>query len=151
MDMTGKAFVEAIEPYGLTPLLLIGIVAVCVAILCLFVLPVWKEKMRADADTERMRAEAEVRIEESREKRKADELQLRDEREQERAEIDTRTTVILEGLKASIDALKTSQDVMTAQIEASKVSSRKMGETVEDTNRKVDEIHHIVVMGGRNA
>ena len=147
MDATGAALVHAVEPYGLMPLFFLGAGIAVVAVLCAFVFPAWKDKMRSDADTERMKAEAQIKLEEQRETRKAEELKLRDEREQERAAIDSKTAVLLEGLKTSIDALKSAQEVVTAQIDASRTSSQRMGGMVEDTNRKVSEIHHELIGG----
>lgn len=147
MDATGAALVQAVEPYGIMPLFFLGAGIAVVAVLCAFVFPAWKDKMRADADTERMKAEAQIKLEEQRESRKAEESKLRDEREQERAAIDSKTAVILEGLKTSIDALKSAQEVVTAQIDASRTSSQRMGGMVEDTNRKVSEIHHELIGG----
>lgn len=138
---------QAVEPYGIMPLFFLGAGIAVVAVLCAFVFPAWKDKMRADADTERMKAEAQIKLEEQRESRKAEESKLRDEREQERAAIDSKTAVILEGLKTSIDALKSAQEVVTAQIEASRTNSQRMGGMVEDTNRKVSEIHHELIGG----
>ena len=132
---------QAVEPYGLMPLFFLGAGIAAVVVLCAFVFPAWKDKMRSDADTARMKAEADIKLEERREERKAEEYRLRDEREQERAAIDSKTAVLLEGLKTSIDALKSAQEVVTAQIDASRTSSRHMGEMVEDTNRKVTELH----------
>ena len=147
MDATGAALVQAVEPYGLMPLFFLGAGVAAVAVLCAFVFPAWKDKMRSDADTERMKAEAQIKLEEQRETRKAEESKLRDEREQERAAIDSKTAILLEGLKTSIDALKSAQEVVTAQIEASRTSSQRMGGMVEDTNRKVSEIHHELIGG----
>ena len=147
MDATGAALVQAVEPYGIMPLFFLGAGIAVVVVLCAFVFPAWKDKMRADADTERMKAEAQIKLEEQRESRKAEESKLRDEREQERAAIDSKTAVILEGLKTSIDALKSAQEVVTAQIDASRTSSQRMGGMVEDTNRKVSEIHHELIGG----
>lgn len=138
---------QAVEPYGLMPLFFLGAGIAVVVVLCAFVFPAWKDKMKADAETERMKAEAQIKLEEQRETRKAEESKLRDEREQERAAIDSKTAVLLEGLKTSIDALKSAQEVVTAQIDASRSSSRRMGQMVEDTNRKVSEIHHELIGG----
>lgn len=138
---------QAVEPYGLFPLLVIGIGAAIVVILCTFVLPVWKRKTEMDAETERIRMEATIKLEQEREARKVQEAKAREEHERERAEIDGKTAVILEGLKTSIDALKSAQEVVTAQIDAYRTSSQRMGGMVEDTNRKVSEIHHELIGG----
>ena len=138
---------QAVEPYGIMPLFFLGAGIAVVAVLCAFVFPAWKDKMRADADTERMKAEAQIKLEEQRESRKAEESKLRDEREQERAAIDSKTAVILEGLKTSIDALKSAQEVVTAQIDASRTSSQRMGGLVEDKIRLVSESQHALIGG----
>ena len=65
MDATGAALVKAVEPYGLMPLFFLGAGIAAVAVLCAFVFPAWKDKMRSDADTERMKAEAQIKLERS--------------------------------------------------------------------------------------
>lgn len=67
MDATGRAYIEAISTYGLFPLLVIGLGAAIVVILCAFVLPVWKRKTEMDAETERIRTEATIKLEQERE------------------------------------------------------------------------------------
>lgn len=147
MDATGAALVHEVAGYGLFPLLVIGLGAAIVVVLCAFVLPVWKRKTEMDTETERIRMEATIKLEQEREARKVQEAKAREEHERERAEIDGKTAVILEGLKTSIDALKSAQEVVTAQIDASRTSSQRMGGMVEDTNRKVSEIHHELIGG----
>lgn len=147
MDATGAALVHEVAGYGLFPLLVIGLGAAIVAVLCAFVLPVWRRKTEMDSETERIRMEATIKLEQEREARKVQEAKAREEHERERAEIDGKTAVILEGLKTSIDALKSAQEVVTAQIDASRTSSQRMGGLVEDTNRKVSEIHHELIGG----
>lgn len=138
---------QAVEPYGIMPLFFLGVGIAVVVILCAFVLPVWKRKTEMDAETERIRMEATIKLDQEREARKVQEAKAREEHERERAEIDGKTAVILEGLKTSIDALKSAQEVVTAQIDASRTSSQRMGCMVEDTNRKVSEIHHELIGG----
>lgn len=138
---------QAVEPYGIMPLFFLGLGIAVVVILCAFVLPVWKRKTEMDAETERIRMEATIKLDQEREARKVQEAKAREEHERERAEIDGKTAVILEGLKTSIDALKSAQEVVTAQIDASRTSSQRMGGMVEDTNRKVSEIHHELIGG----
>lgn len=138
---------QAVEPYGIMPLFFLGVGIAVVVILCAFVLPVWKRKTEMDAETERIRMEATIKLEQEREARKVQEAKAREEHERERAEIDGKTAVILDGLKTSIDALKSAQEVVTAQIDASRTSSQRMGVMVEDTNRKVSEIHHELIGG----
>ena len=152
MDGTGAALVEAVAPYGLVPLAVLGGALVTVVAMCAFVLPAWRDKMKADAETARMRVEAEIKMEQEREQRKASDAERRYEHDQERAAIDSRTAVLLEGLKTSIDALRTDQEgqrtelqAFNARVEASGTASRKMGETVEDTNRMVREMHHELI------
>ena len=143
----GAALVHEVAGYGLFPLMVIGLGAAIVVVLCAFVLPVWKRKTEMDAETERIRMEATIKLEQEREARKVQEAKAREEHERERAEIDGKTAVILDGLKTSIDALKSAQEVVTAQIEASRTRSQRMGGMVEDTNRKVSEIHHELIGG----
>lgn len=138
---------QAVEPYGIMPLFFLGVGIAVVVILCTFVLPVWKRKTEMDAETERIRMEATIKLDQEREARKVQEAKAREEHERERAEIDGKTAVILEGLKTSIDALKSAQEVVNAQIDASRTSSQRMGCMVEDTNRKVSEIHHELIGG----
>lgn len=145
MDQTGAALVAAVEPYGLVPLMLLGAGIVVVAVLCAFVLPTWRKNLEAQQDIERMKAEAQIEIERERESRKAKEAEDAAENQRQRAEIDGKTAVLLEGLKTSIDALVANQERVDAEIKASRTGSQKMGGTVEDTNRKVTEIHHALI------
>ena len=145
MDQTGAALVAAVEPYGLAPLMLLGAGIVVVAVLCAFVLPTWRKNLEAQQDIERMKAEAQIEIERERETRKAKEAEDAAENQRQRAEIDGKTAVLLEGLKTSIDALVANQERVDAEIKASRTGSQKMGGTVEDTNRKVTEIHHALI------
>ena len=145
MDQTGAALVAAVEPYGLAPLMLLGAGIVVVAVLCAFVLPTWRKNLEAQQDIERMKAEAQIEIERERESRKAKEAEDAAENQRQRAEIDGKTAVLLEGLKTSIDALVANQERVDAEIKASRTGSQKMGGTVEDTNRKVTELHHALI------
>lgn len=145
MDATGAAFVEAIEPYGLWPLMLVGAGIAVVAVLCAFVLPAWRKNLEAQQEIERMRVDAQIKLDADREARKAREAEEAAENERKRAEIDGRTAMLLEGLKTSIDALVSNQERVDAEIKASRTGSQKMGGTVEDTNRKVTEIHRALI------
>lgn len=145
MDQTGAAIVEAVSPYGLVPLLVVGAGVAVVAILCVFVLPTWRKNLEAQQDIERMKAEAQIALEREREDRKAKEADAQARREIERAQLDTQNAVLLEGLKTSIDALVSNQERTNALLEGSRGGSQKMGSTVEDTNRKVTEIHHALI------
>lgn len=145
MDATGAALVAAVEPYGLAPLMLLGAGIVIVAVLCAFVLPTWRKNLEAQQEIERMKAEAQIEIEREREARKAKEAEDAAENQRQRAEIDGKTAVLLEGLKTSIDVLVADQKRVDAEIKASRTGSQKMGGTVEDTNRKVTELHHALI------
>ena len=145
MDATGAALVAAVEPYGLAPLMLLGAGIVIVAVLCAFVLPTWRKNLEAQQEIELMKAEAQIEIEREREARKAKEAEDVAENQRQRAEIDGKTAVLLEGLKTSIDVLVADQKRVDAEIKASRTGSQKMGGTVEDTNRKVTEIHHALI------
>lgn len=145
MDATGAAFVQAVEPYGLFPLLAVGAGIALVAVLCAFVFPAWRKNLEAQREIERMKTEAQIEIERERESRKAQEAEAQTKRDVERARLDSQNAVLLEGLKTSIDALVANQERMDAEIKASRTGSQKMGGTVEDTNRKVTELHHALI------
>lgn len=145
MDATGAAFVQAVEPYGLFPLLAVGAGIALVAVLCAFVFPAWKKNLEAQREIEHMKTEAQIEIERERESRKAQEAESQAKRDVERARLDSQNAVLLEGLKTSIDALVSNQERMDAEIKASRTGSQKMGGTVEDTNRKVTELHHALI------
>ena len=147
MDQTGAALVEAVEPYGLMPLLFVGAGVAIVVILCAFVLPAWRKNLEAQQELERMKAEAQIELERERERRKAKEAEERAEDSRKRAEIDSQNAVLLEGLKTSIDAMRTAQERSNALLEGSRTGSARMGEQVEDTNRKVTELHHALING----
>lgn len=141
MDQTGAALVEAVEPYGLMPLLFIGAGIALVVVMCAFIFPVWRKNNEAKIDIMRAESQARTELEREREARKAQEAEEQAENNRQRAEIDGRTAVLLEGLKTSIDALVSTQEHVNAQIESSRTSSQKMGSMVEDTNRKVSDLH----------
>lgn len=145
MDQTGAALVKAVEPYGLVPLLMIGAGIAVVAVLCAFVLPAWRRNLETQQEIERMKAEAEVERENAREERKAKEADRQAKLEGERMRIDGQNAVLIQGLKTSIDALCSNQERIEAEIRASREGSRNMGATVEDTNRKVSEIHRALI------
>lgn len=125
--------------------MLLGAGIVIVAVLCAFVLPTWRKNLEAQQEIERMKAEAQIEIEREREARKAKEAEDAAENQRQRAEIDGKTAVLLEGLKTSIDVLVADQKRVDAEIKASRTGSQKMGGTVEDTNRKVTELHHALI------
>ena len=145
MDATGAALVQAVEPYGLVPLMIIGAGLLIVGVLCVFVLPTWRKNLEAQQGIERMKAEAQIEIEKEREARKAKEAESQAKRDVERARLDSQNAVLLEGLKTSIDTLVANQERVDAEIKASRSGSQKMGGTVEDTNRKVTELHHALI------
>ena len=145
MDQTGAAFVEAVEPYGPGALLVVGIGIALVAVLCAFVLPSWRKNLEAQQALEKMKAEAQIKLESEREKRKAHEAEQQAEDNRKRAETDAKTAVLMEGMKTSIDAMNTTLTATLARVNESGNRSSKMGETVEDTNRLVTEIHHAIV------
>lgn len=145
MDETGAALVRAVEPYGLFPLLFMGAGIALVVVLCAWVLPVWRKNNEAKIDIMRAESQARTELEREREARKAKEAEDQAETNRQRAEIDGRTAVLLEGLKTSIDALVANQERVDAEIRASRTGSQKMGETVDDTNRKVTELHHALI------
>ena len=145
MDQTGAAFVEAVKPYGPGALLVVGIGIALVGVLCAFVLPTWRKNLEAQQGIERMKAEAQIELEHERERRKAAESEQQAKDNRARAETDAKTAVLMEGMKASIDAMNTTLTATLARVNESGNRSSKMGETVEDTNRLVTEIHHVIV------
>lgn len=136
---------EAVEPYGPGALLVVGIGIALVAILCAFILPTWRKNLEAQQQLERMKAEAQIKLEHERERRKAAESEQQAEDNRKRAETDAKTAVLMEGMKTSIDAMNTTLTATLARVNESGSRSSKMGETVEDTNRLVTEIHHFIV------
>lgn len=147
MDQTGAAFVHAVEPYGLPVLLLVGGVFVILAVSCYFLLPTWRKNMDSVREIEEMKARESIKIEREREQRKAEESRQRNENERERAKIDSRTATILEGMQKTMETLVVTQERLEARLDSSSARSSRMGETVEDTNRKITEIHHAIVRG----
>lgn len=91
-----------------------------------------------------MKAEAQIKIEGERESRKAKEAEDAAENQRKRAEIDGKTALLLEGLKASIDTLVADQERVSTQFEASRNNSQRMGATVEDTNKTAKDTNSAV-------
>lgn len=145
MDQTGAAFVRAVEPYGLPALLLVGGVFAILVVSCYFLLPAWRKNMDSAREIEEMKARETIKLEREREHRKAEESRMRNENDQERAKIDSRTATILEGIQKTMDALVITQERLEARLDSSSARSSHMGDTVEDTNRKVTEIHHVLM------
>lgn len=147
MDETGVALVEAVEPYGLLPLLFVGAGIALVVVMCVFVLPTWRKNLEVQQEIERMKAEAQIKLDSEREKRKAKEAEEQAEDNRKRAEIDGKTAVIMEGMKTSIDAMNTTLTATLARVNESGNRSADMGKTVESTNRMVAEMHHVLING----
>ena len=82
---------------------------------------------------------------EAREKRKAEEFQQELQRDKERTEVIGKQNEILENLARSHDNQAVQMSALIASLEESKTRSREMSETCKDTNRKVSEIHTIIV------
>ena len=101
--------------------------------------------MDSAREIEQMKARETVKLEREREHRKAEEARMRNENDQERAKIDSRTATILEGIQKTMDALVITQERLEARLDSSSARSSHMGDTVEDTNRKVTEIHHVLM------
>ena len=127
------------------PLLFVGAGIAVVVVLCAFVFPAWKKNNEAKMEIMRAESDHRMEMERVREERKAQEAADAAENERKRAEIDGRTAMLLEGLKTSIDALVANQERVDAEIKASRTGSQKMGGTVEDTNRKVTELHRALI------
>lgn len=136
---------KAVEPYGLLPLVFIGAGIAVAFVLCAFVFPVWKKSVESTLEIKRAESEARIELDREREIRKAREVEDAAERDQQRARLDSQNAVLLEGLKTSIDALVKNQERVDAEIKASRQGSQKMGSTVEDTNRKVSDLHRALL------
>ena len=145
MDQTGAAIVEAVSPYGLAPLLLVGVGVAVVAILCVFVLPSWKKNSEAQIEIERMKAEAQIALEREREERKAKESEREAEQRKKDSENDARIAVLMEGVQRNLEIVSSNLEHNNTLLEGSQRGSSKMGVTVEDTNRKVTELHHALI------
>lgn len=145
MDEVGAAIVHEAADFGLVPFVAFGVGVAVVAVLCAFVLPVWRKTVEEQREVERMRVEAQIDLDRKREEREAAEAERKAAEARERAEIDGRTAVLLEGLKTSIDALVANQERVDAEIKASRTGSQRMGETVDDTNRKVSDLHRALL------
>lgn len=145
MDQTGAALVEAIEPYGFTAILVVLFLFVFILVVWKGVLPMVDKTLTEKRAIERLTAEANIELEKERERRKAEESERQSEENKQRAENDGKILVVMEGTKASIDAMNTTMTAFLARINESGNRSLKMGDTVEDTNRKVTEIHHELI------
>lgn len=141
MDQTGATLVKAVEPYGLGPLLFVGFFIVAIFVACAFVLPTWKTHLeRADNRLDK-ETEARIALESEREKRKAQESEQTAKMAVERARIDSESNVLMEGMKASIDSLNASVNSVVSRFDEAGSRSARMGNMVEDTNRKVSDIY----------
>lgn len=88
-----------------------------------------------------------LEIAQEREKRKADEARMRDERDRENTAISARQVDAQERSTAAMNAMTAQMAVMDSRLEASQHRSRQMGEQLDDMAGKVDEIHHEIVVG----
>lgn len=86
-----------------------------------------------------------IEIEAGREKRKADEARMFDERERERTAIAAQQVDAQERSTAAMNAMTAQMAVMGASLDESKYRSREMGEAVGTMACQVDEIHDAVV------
>lgn len=145
MDQTAAAFVHEAAEFGLVPFVAIGIGIAVVVVLCAFFFPTWKRNLESQQEIEKMKAEAQIDLERKREDRKAQEARQQAEDNRKRIEIDSQNAVLFEGFKVSLDTLISNQERNNALLEGSRGNSAKMGSTVEDTNRKVTEIHHALI------
>ena len=84
-------------------------------------------------------------IAQEREKRKADEARMRDERERENTAISARQVEAQERSTVAMNAMTAQMAVMDSRLEASQDRSRRMGERMEGMAEKVDEIHSEIV------
>lgn len=86
-----------------------------------------------------------IEIEELREKRAAEERRLEDQRDRSRTEVIAKQNEIMESLVRATDGQAIQMAGLIASLEESKNRSRAIGDTIEDTNSKVSEIHTMIV------
>lgn len=98
-------------------------------------------KLENEKNIETMKIEHEQRCEE----RKANEFQKELELNRQRTEVIGKQNEILESLTRSADSQTLQMAGLMAAIEESKIRSRNMGDTINDTNNKVSEIHTMIV------
>lgn len=98
--------------------------------------------------------EKELELQAQREKRKADEVRMRNEDAIRQAELRAREIANSEQIAQTMDALTVQTAALTARLEESATHSKKMGDVVEDTNGKVtsllpkiDEVHDFLLRG----
>lgn len=98
-------------------------------------------KLENEKNIETMKLEHEQR----REERKTNEFQKELELNRQRTEVIGKQNEILESLTRSADSQTLQMAGLMAAIEESKIRSRNMGDTINDTNSKVSEIHTMIV------
>ena len=125
--------VDALATQGPVWLFVIGVLLI-MAFVAIKAMPFWKEVKNRQLD-----------IESERERRKADEAKMRDERDRENAIIAARQVDAQERSTAAINGITAQMAVMNGKLEASQHGSQHMGETVETMAAQVHEIHGAVV------
>lgn len=133
MDEAATHLVDALAGSGPGWLFAIGVIVI-LAFVTVKVIPIWRDyKMR------------QLDIEADREKRKSEEIRLRDERDRENAAIAARQIDTQEQSNIVLHAVQEQLAVMNGNLDISHEGSRRMGETVTDMAHKVDEIHGVII------
>lgn len=140
----GDALVHFIDKMGVELLFVIGLLVI-LAYIAVKTIPAYKELKSKKIDVDKAIAEKQLEIESAREIRKADEHTKDLERDRARTEQIAQQNVILESMSRGFEAQQIQLTALTTALEDSKTNSRSMGETVEDTNHMVSDIHRIVV------
>lgn len=143
-DSVMNTYIDRLSVNAPEMLFVIGVL-VLLTFIAVKSIPMIKElrirKIDKDSEIELQRLE----LEKLREERKAEERRIQEQLDRERIEISVRQVKLGETQARNTEAQITQLAALQASLDESKVRSRSMGETVEDTNTKVSEIHTIVL------
>lgn len=133
MDTAMMRIVDALAGQGPVWLFVIGVLCI-MAFVAIKAMPFWQEVKSRQLD-----------IEAEREKRKAEEAHMRDERDRENAAIAARQVDAQERSTAAINGISAQMAVLSGRLETSQHGSQHMGDTVETMAAQVNEIHGAVL------
>lgn len=137
-----SVLIHFIDKMGVELLFVIGVLIILTYI-AIKAIPMFKELRIKKLDNEQVLAEKKLVIDETREKRKAEEHQQDLERDQARTEAIAAQNEILTTLARGFEAQQIQLATLTTALEDSKTHSRSLGETVDDTNQVVHDIFKI--------
>lgn len=126
-------YVDNLGGYGPAYLLVIGVLVVTVVLL-IKCMPFWR-------DTQNKKLE----IERDREKRKADEASMRNERDRENARIAQRQVDAQERSTVAMNAMTATIERLESRLEISQQGSSSMRDEMHDMAIEVHDIHTVVV------